>query len=389
MIIRRFFLLTVVASTLLAQEPGRLELLVQTLGKIESPAVQTNILRGMKESLQGQRGLAEPRGWSALYVKLKDSPDEAVRANAQALAVIFGGGGAADAMRGKLFDATVPVEQRQQALESLVAQRDAGSLAALLQLSTEASALRAPALRGLAAYDDVRVAGTITGIFAKLDAAERRAAVQTLLARASGARAFVAAIDTGAIAKTELSAPLARQMQGLKEPALDAWLAKNWGAVKVLTADKQKEIAKYKEFLSADLILRADVEHGRALFTQTCAVCHTIFGAGGRIGPELPGSFEDIDYLLTNILDPNAIIGKDYQMTFVKTKDGQTFAGIVAEDTERGITLKVLGGEPIAIQRADIASTELSPQSMMPEGLLAPLHEEDVRDLFLYLRQKK
>jgi hypothetical protein len=31
----------------------------------------------------------------------------------------------------------------------------------------------------------------------------------------------------------------------------------------------------------------------------------------------------------------------------------------------------------------------LSPQSMMPEGLLATLQEEDVRNLFLYLRQKQ
>ncbi len=389
MFIRRLVLPFAISATLLGQEPSQLDRLVMVLGKIESPAAQANILRGMKDSLQGQRGLAAPQGWTELYAKLKESPDEAVRANAQALAVIFGGGGAMDAMRGKLLDAAVPVEQRRQAMDSLVAQRDAGALEALLQLAVQPGALREPALRGLAGYEDARVAGTITGVFAKLDSTERRAAVQTLLARASGAKAFVAAMDAGVIAKAELSAPLARQMQGLKEPALDAWLTKNWGAVNAPTADKQKEIGRYKEFLHPDLILRADVNHGRALFAQTCAACHTLFGIGGRIGPELPGSFDDLDYLLNNVLDPNAIIGKDYQQTFVKTKDGQTFAGIVAQDNDRALTLRVLGGEPATIQRADIASTELSPQSMMPEGLLTPLHEDDVRDLFLYLRQKQ
>jgi putative heme-binding domain-containing protein len=112
-------------------------------------------------------------------------------------------------------------------------------------------------------------------------------------------------------------------------------------------------------------------------------------GIGGKIGPELTGGYEDIDYLLNNIIDPNALIGKDYQQTFVKTKDGQTVAGIVVEDTERAVGLRTLGGEVITVQRADVASTEVSPFSMMPEGLLAPLHEPDVRDLFLYLRQKQ
>src|SRR5439155_18064322 len=85
----------------------------------------------------------------------------------------------------------------------------------------------------------------------------------------------------------------------------------------------------------------------------------------------------------------NAVIGKDYQQTFVKTKDGQTVAGIVTEDTERAITLKTLGGGSVTVQRSDVASAELSPLSMMPEGLLTPMSEEDVRDLFLYLRQRQ
>jgi putative heme-binding domain-containing protein len=112
-------------------------------------------------------------------------------------------------------------------------------------------------------------------------------------------------------------------------------------------------------------------------------------GVGGKIGPELTGGYEDIDYLLNNIVDPNALIGKDYQQTFVKTKDGQTVAGIVVQDTDRAIGLKTLTGDSITVQKSDVASTEVSPLSMMPEGLLSVLHEPDVRDLFLYLRQKQ
>lgn len=69
-----------------------------------------------------------------IYPKLKDSPDANVREHAQALAVIFGGGGALDEMRKKLAGANAPLKARRQALNALVAQRDAASLDALLAL---------------------------------------------------------------------------------------------------------------------------------------------------------------------------------------------------------------------------------------------------------------
>ena len=371
-----------------AQENPRLDLLVSTLGKISAPTAQASILKGMRDSLQGQRGIAEPKGWTEVYAKLKDSPDANVREHAQALAVIFGGSGALDEMRKKLADANAPLDARRQALDTLVAQRDTASLGALLTLVAQPGPLREPALRGLTGYDDPRVAQTAADAFSKLDSAEKRAAMQAMLARPNSAKIFTAAIESGKIPKAELTAPVARQIQGLKDATLDAWLAKNFGAVNAPNEDKQKLIAKYREFVTTDLVLRADAQHGRALFAQTCAACHTLFGTGGKIGPELPGSFEDLEYLMLNILDPNAIVGKDYQQTFVKTKDGQIVAGIIAEDTERAISLKTLGGGIVTVQRADVASTEVSPLSMMPEGLLLPLSEDDVRDLFLYVRQR-
>jgi putative heme-binding domain-containing protein len=342
----------------------------------------------MRDSLQGQRGIAQPKGWTDVYAKLKDSPDANVQEHAQALAVIFGASGALDEMRKKLTDENVPLPARRQALDALVAQRDAASLDALLSLVGQPGPLREPALRGLTSYDDPRVAQAAVDVFPRLDSTERRAAMQAMVARTSGAHILTTAIERGKIARAELTAPLARQIQGLKDATLDSWLVKHFGAVSAPNEDKQKLVAKFREFVTTDLVLRSDAQHGRALFAQTCAACHTLFGEGGKIGPELPGAFEDLDYLLNNILDPNAIIGKDYQQTFVKTKDGQIVAGIVTEDTDRAISLKTLGGDTITVQRADVGSTELSPMSMMPEGLLAPLHEEDVRDLFLYLRQR-
>jgi putative heme-binding domain-containing protein len=368
--------------------PKPLDVLMQTLTKIESPEAQANVLRGLNTALKGRRDFAVPAAWEPLYAKLKASPNEEVRQQAQALAVTFGGESALVEMRRTLGDRSATAEKRQAALDSLVAAKDGPSLPLLLDLLVQGTPLRAPALRGLAGFDDAKIPSAVLAAFSQLDAAEKRDALNTLLARPASARALLAAIDAKQVARTEITAPLARQLQNIKDPEIEKWVAKNWGTVRTTSAEKQQQIAKFKEFLGTDAILRADAAHGRQLFTQTCAVCHTIFGEGGKIGPELPGSFEDLDYLLQNILDPNATIGKDYQQTFITTKGGQLVAGMITAEDAREVVLKTLG-EPITVPRADIAEMKTSDQSMMPEGLLLALDEQGVRDLFLYLRQRQ
>ncbi|WP_165920155.1 family 16 glycoside hydrolase [Chthoniobacter flavus] len=376
-------------SPLQAQEaaPKALDVLLQTLSHIDNPDTQANILRGMNASLKGKHGLAAPASWDALYEKLKTSPNEEVRHEARALAVTFGGSAAMAEMRKILADDKADPKTREAALESLLAAKDPETLPLLLTLAKSAGPLRAPALRGLAIYEDAQITDVLLGVYQKLDTAEKRDALNTLLARPASARAFLAAIDAKTLARTEITAPAARQLQDLHDSQVDQWLTKNWGAVRTSPADKQAQIAHLKEFVTTGSVSRADVNRGRAIFTQTCAICHTLFGFGAKIGPELPGSFEDINYLLLNIVDPDAIIGKDYQQVLVHTKDGQTLSGIIASDDSSAVTLKSLAGV-LTVQRADITSMEVSPHSLMPEGLITSMDEESVRDLFLYLRQR-
>jgi putative heme-binding domain-containing protein len=362
--------------------------LVRTLAKIDNPTAQASILRGMQASLKGRTGLQEPAGWTDLFAKLKKSPNAEVRDLAQALGGTFGTGAVLDEMRRALADASVPMATRRAALETLGGKKDAASLPAVIELLKQPGELRTVALRTLAGYDDPRIAAAIIASFPALGSAEKREALNTLISRAASARALLAAIEVGTVPRAEITAPLARQLQNLGDQDIDAWLAKHWGAVKTTSAEKQKQIAQYKEFLDPGLIARADVHRGRAIYSQTCAACHELHGVGGKIGPHLTGGYEDIDYLLQNILDPNAVIGKDYQQTFLTLRDGQVVSGIVAGEDGASVTLKTLG-DTMTVQREQIAGRKLSEQSMMPEGLLAALDEPGVRDLFLYLRQKQ
>jgi putative heme-binding domain-containing protein len=374
------------ASVFADEAPPMLRILVQALAKTTEPGSQLNILRGINAALKGKRDLAAPEGWNALYEKLAASPNEEVRQQAQALAVVFGGGNALAEMRKTLVNPVASPESRKAALDSLVSARDAGALPTLLDLIKQAGPLRRPALHALASYDDPKIPEAILAIYSSLGSDEKREALSTLVTRPAWARSIIAGIDGKVIARTDVSTPLARQLQDLKDPQIVAWLGKNWGAMRSSPADKVQQIGRLKAVLTPKFMAGGDPSHGRALFSQTCALCHTLFGSGAKIGPELPGAFEDIDYLLLNIIDPNAIIGKDYQQTVVQTKDGQTLVGIIGEQDATSVTLKSLAGLQ-TVQRADIAGLTVLDTSLMPEGLLSALKDEDVRDLFSYLRQ--
>jgi putative heme-binding domain-containing protein len=131
------------------------------------------------------------------------------------------------------------------------------------------------------------------------------------------------------------------------------------------------------------------VNAGRALFTQTCGACHTLFGTGGNVGPELTGANRsDLDYLLQNIIDPNALIGKDYQSATVETKDGRVLVGMMRGDDANTVSLRTLA-EVIIVPRSDVRSVTISEVSMLPEGLLNALNPTQVRDLVAYLQSPR
>jgi putative heme-binding domain-containing protein len=143
---------------------------------------------------------------------------------------------------------------------------------------------------------------------------------------------------------------------------------------------------KYRYLLGNEQLPKADPSRGRQLFAKTCGACHVLFGEGGRIGPELTGSNRgDVEYLLANLLDPSAVVGRDYQTTTIVTEDGRSIAGIVVGETPTSVTLQT-PTEKITVDAADIETRVLSPLSLMPESQLDQLSPEEGRDLVAYLR---
>ncbi len=94
------------------------------------------------------------------------------------------------------------------------------------------------------------------------------------------------------------------------------------------------------------------------------------------------------DYILENVLDPSASVGKDYTLTTVATSDGRLVAGIVRERSAAALVIQT-ASERITLPREDVNAIKTSNASMMPEGQLDPLTPQEVRDLFAYLAATK
>jgi putative heme-binding domain-containing protein len=132
-------------------------------------------------------------------------------------------------------------------------------------------------------------------------------------------------------------------------------------------------------------LAKADRAQGRVLFAKSCAQCHMLFGEGAKIGPDLTGSQRaNPEYLLTKLLDPNAVVAKDFQVSVIGTSSGRVVTGIVTKEDDKTVTVQTQN-ELLTIAKSDIEERKKTGQSMMPEGQLAMLSEKEVRDLIAYL----
>jgi len=364
--------------------PEAFELIVDALEKAPGDPVRLTILEAVNQSLQGRRTVAMPASWTSAYKKLSASEDAAVRSQATTLAVTFGDPSALASFRDLLADTSQPVAARRDALAALLKARDPGLAPVLRKLLAEAP-LRAAALRGLAAYDDPESAPVILDLYALLTPEERRDALNTLAARVASSRALLTAVERGRVAAKDLSADLVRQLRNHKDAEVDALIAKSWGAARETAADKAQLIEKYRKVLTAGYARKPDLELGRAVFARTCQQCHTLFGAGAAIGPDLTGSNRaDREYVLANVLDPSALIGKDYLAHVVATSDGRVLTGLVKAEDKDSVTLQT-ANELLVIPAGDIEERRPSELSMMPDDLWSPLSDFEVRSLVAYL----
>ncbi|HWE97780.1 MAG TPA: c-type cytochrome [Tepidisphaeraceae bacterium] len=366
-----------------APAPG-LNTVVTLLEKIDDPTAQADVLRGVSDALKGRRQVAMPAGWRTVYAKLRVSPSPQVREQAIGLALVFGDADAIAALRDLAADAKADPAARRTALAALV-QGHEPKLGPILLLLLDDPALRGPAIRGLAGYSEEATPRTILQRYATLSETQRHDAINTLGSRPAWAAAMLDAVEGGKIPRSDVSAYTVRQLMGLNDKAVGDRLSRYFGALRPPAQDKAALIATYKKTFTADVMAKADAGHGRAVFNKTCAACHTLFDAGGKVGPDLTGSQRaNLDYVLENVVDPSAVVANEYLMTLIQTTDDRTINGIIKQESDASLTLRTTT-EDVIVPKGEIKKRKTSPISMMPEGLLEGLGTADARDLIAYL----
>lgn len=364
--------------------PEAIDLLVSALAGVDDSPEQLRFLQGIVRALLGRRQVEMPTDWPQVSAELLSSDDEQVRTLTRTLGVTFGDPAALAATRELLLDAEASIDQRRASIAALLSAKDAELSAALQQLVQDPQ-LRGDALRGLAAYDDPHTPRVILDAYAQLAPAERRDALATLTSRPAYAQELLSAIERGLLVPSDVSADLVRNLRNLQDESLNRRIGEVWGMVRDTDEDKAGLIAQYTTMLTAKPEREPDVAHGRAVYAKTCLQCHRLFGTGGEVGPELTGSNRaNLEYLLSNVLDPSALISKDYLATIIATVDGRILTGIVREENDNAVVLQT-ANETIVVPRDEIDERQPSSKSMMPDDLFQPLGEDDVRALVAYL----
>ncbi len=363
----------------LEKQPGILDPLLTLAGKADT-AKQKALLQGISDGLQGWRRAPKPGNWDA-FVAAAGNPGDSLMRD---LGAVFGDGRALDEVRRVALDGKADMAMREAALRTLIDNKPP-DLRQVCESLLGARILNATAVRGLALFDDVKIGQSLAATYGKFYPAERPAVMDTLVSRPSFAGPLLDEVARGKIPRADLTAFHARQILAFKDDPLTKQLREVWGDVRESAADKRALIARLKSRLTPEVLAQADRSQGRLVFQNVCSACHTLYGQGGKVGPDLTGSGRaNLDYLLENLADPSAEVAADYRMTILTLADGRVLSGVVASRSERTVTLRLLTEETV-LERSAIAKEETLPISLMPEGLLLAFSPTQVRDLLAYL----
>lgn len=146
--------------------------------------------------------------------------------------------------------------------------------------------------------------------------------------------------------------------------------------------------------LIADVQAKGSAERGEQIFRRAdmnCIKCHSLNGAGCRVGPDLVdlGGRQSLDYLVESVLVPEKAVKEEFQVAHVTDfTTGKQYQGILKEESEERILLRDAGGKELVVAISDPEEIEIKKGgSLMPSGLVRFLTREELVDLVKFLSQ--
>lgn len=335
-------------------------------------------------ALRNENRVPMPRQWASVASKLYRSSDDSVRLPAEKVSAIFGDRTVLPKMRAMLTDKERSMAERTHALDILSKSGDETSVPLFVALLEE-EAFQTQAINLLARFDHPESAKALLERLPRFEGKDKVAAFNTLTARVSLAVPLLDAVIAKEVDRNLLTAFYLRQLQQLNAPALNERIKQIWGSISQTSEEKSRKIDALQHIYSEAPLWAYSANEGKQHFQLLCSTCHRAKGEGTVMGPDLDGSGSSGSrYFLENIIDPNAVIGQNYQVTDIERTDGETISGLFVSESETGVVIRTLT-DSITIDKDAIAARKLATHSMMPEGLLDGLNERQVIELLKYL----
>ena len=279
----------------------------------------------------------------------------------------------------------LPVEQRSIAVGILGLDKDlsgqSGFLKELLGPREEPE-VQVEAIRILDKIPGVETGAYILSKWDVLTPTVRDAALDLFIADKERVPLLLEAIESGKVQASGLGYLRGVRLMSNSDDAL-----RN-RARKLLAGgeNKEKAIAAYKQSLE----LKGDVEKGRGVFVQHCAICHQVRGEMGVVfGPDLGTVHNWLPKdLLANILDPALSMAPGFDYWLVELNDGESIQGTIATETASAISLRLAPGVDRTVNRQEIKSIQTLPMSPMP-SFADQIGQQEMADLIAFLRNSR
>ena len=279
--------------------------------------------------------------------------------------------------------------QRLRAFEAVVASGDAKSAldaAERVLASSRGGSIefRGRVIGSLGRLDDPKVAELLIRLYPALDNDLKGRAIERLTERPAWAKTLLAAVADKRIAAGAINMNQVRRLQSIRDPETAKAVRTLWGTVRE-ERNPQRElvIGQMRNFLHKT---PGDPVAGRKAYEKLCAQCHKIHGQGQEVGPDITSNGRnDFEQLLSNVFDPNLVIGEAYQAVTVATKDGRVLSGLLVEDNPQRLVLKIQGGKNEVVPIEDLEERKLTKVSLMPEDVEKQFTPQEIADLFAFL----
>ena len=158
-----------------------------------------------------------------------------------------------------------------------------------------------------------------------------------------------------------------------------------------LNYDNNENISLEKYNVKNLITKRGSVNKGKQVYMKACFTCHKSGDIGIDFGPALTEIGDKLarEAMYVSIIDPNEAISFGYEGFNVKTKSGSTLVGYIISDSDDELVMKVPGGVSVTTKKSEIFSKDKIDGSLMPEGLIASMTEDELVDLVEYLMTLK